>query len=406
MGIGTFGSFTQARLALYASQIGLTVTGNNIANVNTSGYTRQRLDQKSLYNAGADRYYSTTGVKVGQGVLCHGLSQLRDPYLDIQYRSKTADVGAMDALLEGLSRIAGVLDETGKGGEITEGKEFGILAAEFRKVFDALNNLTAETGHNEYDIQVKAACKNLADMMRSYGRGLEEQYKSTVTMFEQNVSQVNTILTNIRNLNENIRQADISGDDALEMRDERNLLIDQLSEYIKIDVSYSTEKIGVGAEVEKLIIKLDNANPDSSVHTDETVLIDGIYSSQLSIDAVLNKKAYKYMEADGTLTNNEARAQVPQRNPASLLDPTDPAYDGKNLYLDKDGNPTANEADAKLVTNENPDYDKTGANDGLLYLKADGTATATYAEAAHVQNFDITVSELKDRNGRLLFTIV
>ena len=405
MGIGTFGSFTQARLALYASQIGLTVTGNNIANVNTSGYTRQRLDQKSLYNAGADRYYSTTGVKVGQGVLCHGLSQLRDPYLDIQYRSKTADVGAMDALLEGLSRIAGVLDETGKGGEITEGKEFGILAAEFRKVFDALNNLTAETGHNEYDIQVKAACKNLADMMRSYGRGLEEQYKSTVTMFEQNVSQVNTILTNIRNLNENIRQADISGDDALEMRDERNLLIDQLSEYIKIDVSYSTEKIGVGAEVEKLIIKLDNANPDSSVHTDETVLIDGIYSSQLSIDAVLNKKAYKYMEADGTLTNNEARAQVPQRNPASLLDPTDPAYDGKNLYLDKDGNPTANEADAKLVTNENPDYDKTGANDGLLYLKADGTATATYAEAAHVQNFDITVSELKDRNGRLLFTI-
>ena len=405
MGIGTFGSFTQARLALYASQIGLTVTGNNIANVNTSGYTRQRLDQKSLYNAGADRYYSTTGVKVGQGVLCHGLSQLRDPYLDIQYRSKTADVGAMDALLEGLSRIAGVLDETGKGGEITEGKEFGILAAEFRKVFDALNNLTAETGHNEYDIQVKAACKNLADMMRSYGRGLEEQYKSTVTMFEQNVSQVNTILTNIRNLNENIRQADISGDDALEMRDERNLLIDQLSEYIKIDVSYSTEKIGVGAEVEKLIIKLDNANPDSSVHTDETVLIDGIYSSQLSIDAVLNKKAYKYMEADGTLTNNEARAQVPQRNPASLLDPTDPAYDGNNLYLDKDGNPTANEADAKLVTNENPDYDKTGANDGLLYLKADGTATATYAEAAHVQNFDITVSELKDRNGRLLFTI-
>ena len=78
MGIGTFGSFTQARLAIYASQTGLTVTGNNISNINTPGYTRQRLDQKSLYNAGADRYYSTTGVKVGQGVLCYGLSQLRD----------------------------------------------------------------------------------------------------------------------------------------------------------------------------------------------------------------------------------------------------------------------------------------------------------------------------------------
>ena len=56
MGIGTFGSFTQARLAIYASQTGLTVTGNNISNINTPGYTRQRLDQKSFYNAGADRY--------------------------------------------------------------------------------------------------------------------------------------------------------------------------------------------------------------------------------------------------------------------------------------------------------------------------------------------------------------
>ena len=405
MGIGTFGSFTQARLAIYASQTGLTVTGNNISNVNTLGYTRQRLDQKILYNAGADRYYSTTGVKVGQGVLCYGLSQLRDPYLDIQYRSKSADVGAMDALLEGLNRIAGVLDEVGKGGERPEGKEFGIIAAQFREIFSALNDLKGNTGHNEYDVQVKSACQTLTNFLQSYSRGLEEQYNNTVQMFETNVDTVNTILTNIRNLNENIRQADIFGDDALEMRDERNLLIDQLSEYIKIDVSYSMEKVGVGAEVEKLTIKLGNSNPDSAVHTDETVLVDGIYSSQLSIDAVLNKKAYKYMEPDGTLTNNEARAQVPARNPNSLLDPADPNYDGVNLYLDKDGNPTANEADAKLVTNENPDYDQTGANDGLLYLKADGTATASYTEAAHDPNFDITVSELKDRNGRVLFTL-
>ena len=42
--IGTFGSYTQARLAIYASQAGLSVTGNNIANINTYGYTRQRLE--------------------------------------------------------------------------------------------------------------------------------------------------------------------------------------------------------------------------------------------------------------------------------------------------------------------------------------------------------------------------
>ena len=47
--IGTFGSYTQARLAIYASQAGLSVTGNNIANINTYGYTRQRLEQSSFY---------------------------------------------------------------------------------------------------------------------------------------------------------------------------------------------------------------------------------------------------------------------------------------------------------------------------------------------------------------------
>ena len=415
MGIGTFGSFTQARLAIYASQTGLTVTGNNISNVNTQGYTRQRLNQKSLYNAGTDRYYSTTGVKVGQGVLCYGLSQLRDPYLDIQYRSKSAQVGAMDALLEGLNRIAGVLDEVGKGGEIPEGKEFGIIAAQFREVYDALNNLTSETGHDEYDVQVRSACQTLTNFLRSYSRGLEEQYNNTVNMFENNVDTVNTILTNIRNLNENIRQADIFGDDALEMRDERNLLIDQLSEYIKIDVSYSMEKVGVGAEIEKLTIKLDNANPDASVHTDETVLVDGIYASQLSIDAVLNKAAYKYVEADGkTLTNNPARAAVqdPWKNPNfGLKDANDPAYDDNYPGVDVefvkmvDGKITAaaDEADAGVKPN-NPDYDPT--QEGLLYLKADGkTATAVYEEAAHDPNFNITVSELKDRNGRVLFTL-
>ena len=77
--IGTFGSYTQARLAIYASQAGLSVTGNNIANINTYGYTRQRLEQSSFYAGGADRYYSSFGARTGNGVLCTGVSQLRDP---------------------------------------------------------------------------------------------------------------------------------------------------------------------------------------------------------------------------------------------------------------------------------------------------------------------------------------
>ena len=102
MAISTFGSFTQARLGIYASQAGLSVTGNNISNINTDGYTRQKLQQTSSYAGGSDRYYSTYDIRVGNGVLATSVSQMRDPYLDIRYRSEMASVGANDAKLAGL----------------------------------------------------------------------------------------------------------------------------------------------------------------------------------------------------------------------------------------------------------------------------------------------------------------
>lgn len=52
----TFGSFNTVRLGIYAAQKGLDVTGNNITNINTAGYTRQRLDQVSLITSASDRY--------------------------------------------------------------------------------------------------------------------------------------------------------------------------------------------------------------------------------------------------------------------------------------------------------------------------------------------------------------
>ena len=98
MGIGTFGAFTQARLAIYAAQTGLSVTGNNISNINTPGYTRQRLNQVSLYAAGADRYYAEGDIRTGQGALVKSLSQIRSPYLDIRYRTENAKLGYQDEI--------------------------------------------------------------------------------------------------------------------------------------------------------------------------------------------------------------------------------------------------------------------------------------------------------------------
>ena len=286
MSIGTFGSFTQARLAIYAAQSGLTVTGNNISNINTPGYTRQRLDQASLYTAGSDRYYSAGDVRIGQGVLVKSISQIRSPYLDIRFRKENAQMGYMDGKLDGLNKIAMILDEVGKGDASKDEDGFGVLGLEFSELFDALGQLTDQTGQQEYDSTVRQVASNLCAKFRSYANSLQTEYENVVQAFEENVKKVNSLLTNIRDLNVEIRKCDIHGDNALELRDERNVKIDELSKLVNIQVDYSMEEFSYGVEIEKLSIRLGNSNPDGGVETDSALLIDGIFSSQFILEQV------------------------------------------------------------------------------------------------------------------------
>ena len=399
--IGTFGSFTQARLAIYAAQLGLSVTGNNISNVNTPGYTRQRLDQESFRTGGADRYQSSFDVRVGNGVLPTGVSQLRDPYLDIRFRNDNSNVGAMDAKLTGLDRIAAILDEVGKGGDVPEGEEFGIIAYHLGNLFKALSGLSDNTGQQDYDVQVRSAADTLCQVLRSYASNLSEMYDDTVKAYNQNITQINNLLSNIRDLNTAIRKSDIHGDKALELRDQRNNLIDELSKYMKIDVTYTTEDIGAGKTVEKLIISLGNANPDSSVHTDESILVDGRYCAQLmTATPKLNeekpgdKTTFQYMTETGDLTNNLEQAQMlPKEN-------TDEATKADFPYIDAQGNPVKDPDDAYKVPVPNPDYKP--------YLDKNGNPTADIdeAEMIDIPNFGLRLSELRDEYDRVLESVV
>ena len=364
--IGTFGSFTQARLAIYAAHKGLSVTGNNIANVNTVGYTRQRLEQSSFGASGADRYYSSFDSRVGNGVLCTGLTQLRDPYLDIRYRGEMANVGSMDAKLGGLENIQAVLDEVGDGDDA-----FGIIEAQLSDLVAKLRQLSDQTGHSLYDIQVRASADTLTKQLNAYASRLQEVYKNNMASYQQDVSKVNGILTNIRDLNATIRKNEIHGDNSLELRDERNVLIDQLSQYMKIDVTYTTEELGGGQTVEKLIIKLGDANPDGVAGgTDTTTLIDGVYGAQLST------------------------TQVPKPNPK--FDKTKPADDVNNpKFLDEKDQPTNDEKKAAKIDDPNLGLTVSALTDtrgGLMYTTEKGKPTeideATYKNGEPKPNVD------------------
>ena len=287
--MGTFDAFTSARLGIYAAQHGFRVTGNNISNINTVGYTRQRLDQVSFKAGAYDRYRSQLDNHVGSGALVMNINQVRDPTLDVRFRDVNASVGYNDEMLEGLERIASILDEVGVGDDTNVNKKGdGRLHAQIQAVLDALRQFSKDPTKTNNDL-VRNAASTMCEIINNYARELETLRVETEQKFNDQVKEINECLTNIRNLNEEIRDNEIFGDNALELRDERNRQIDKLSEYLHISVTYSYEDVGAGKQVEKLTIRLDDSNPDPNVHSDEALLIDGIFGAQINSPKTLPK---------------------------------------------------------------------------------------------------------------------
>lgn len=335
--IGTFGMFTTVRMGIYTSQQGLNLTGNNIANINTVGYTRQTLDLKSMNAAGVDRY-TDSNTRIGSGAYVTGISQMRDPYLDIRYRTEAASVGYMDTKLSNLNDLAAILDEVGAGDD-----ENGIISAQFSDFLATLENLTEYTGQGEFDTQVRSSASSLVALFNSYATKIDQVELNAVDRFRQDMKTVNELLQNIQNLTDQIRTGDIHGTPGLEIRDERNRLIDELSQYIKIDVRYEMETIAPSVEVEKLRIKLaDTYNPP-------IYLVDGIYAVQLQEDKDMPEinPAYdgtantqKYMKDGGGTTDTLSEAKMVKNTNfnitlSSLKDTSGKvmsSYDPKKIY--------------------------------------------------------------------------
>ncbi len=227
----TFAGFTMAQHALLANQRALDVAGQNLSNINTEGYTRQRLDLASISPTGASYTTSEQDNKVGQGVMMTGITQIRDPFLDIQYRNQVAKVGTVDATDVVLERLGNMFDET----------DSTAIRAAFNDVITQLNNLasSATAGEESMDAIVRSSFESLLNLFNQNAlelKGLEEEivYK----MEESLIPNLNTAMEQIAQLNVTIKNTQVLGNPAHELTDQRNMLLDEIASYLPIDVSY------------------------------------------------------------------------------------------------------------------------------------------------------------------------
>src|SRR5690606_36504278 len=105
------------RSGIFTSQQGLNLTGHNISNSDTVGYTRQRMVTKSIeppVNTGLLR--SPTKGQIGGGVDVVAIDQIRDKFLDMQYRRENTSRGEWTARTEALQYIEDIFNEPSETG--------------------------------------------------------------------------------------------------------------------------------------------------------------------------------------------------------------------------------------------------------------------------------------------------
>lgn len=234
----TFAGFSTALSAIQANQKRLDLVGQNLSNMNTPGYTRQQLETSSLnYSGPVSHYMNGSEVVVGFGVSMNKVSQIRDPYLDAQYRAQMNKSSYTDSMQQALDSLSKILDESDKSG--------------LRQAFDDIQSTLlqyhdpANINDPVFESELRSRVQALTNMFNDASKQLDaaqkaeyEKLDGTGTSEQGAVQKVNDLLSQIGNLNRQIKQNQILGQQSLELQDERNMLLDELSSYIPIEVTY------------------------------------------------------------------------------------------------------------------------------------------------------------------------
>lgn len=198
-----------------------TVT-NNIANAQTKGYSRQTVTQEA---ADALRVFATYGC-AGAGVDTVAIERMRDSFYDTRYRNNNATLGEYDIKKYYTDTLQQYLDDDGAG-----------FSSIFTKFSAALESITTNASSTESKAQFIAVAKSMATYFNNTAANLKELQKDVNAQIKIRVDRINSLAGEIATLNKQINVVEMSTNGkANELRDKRDLMIDELSAIVDVDV--------------------------------------------------------------------------------------------------------------------------------------------------------------------------
>jgi flagellar hook-associated protein 1 FlgK len=243
----SYGLLNIGKQALTSNQTALSVVGQNIANVNTEGYSRQRPEFASRENIG--------------GVEVYDIARIADQFLNRQIWADKASFSNADMFKTYANELDNLLASEATSISTAMDNYFGALQT-------AVDDPTSLPNRELFVAQADALVRRFNDL----DANLERQNGSINGRLESSVAQVNAIARNIAELNDNLRIAKAGGKDVNELLDKRDAKLDELAKYVNFTTieNNKTGEIGVyigkgeplvvGKDANELIATVDPAD--------------------------------------------------------------------------------------------------------------------------------------------------
>jgi flagellar hook-associated protein 1 FlgK len=216
--VSTFSALNAATTALWAQRRALDVTGQNIANVNTDGYSRQRVDLQAIGGSVVPAFYSTS-PGIGGGVSADNITRIRDAFLESRGHTETANSARMTVESDAFELVEQAFREPGDTG----------IQSLLSDVWNGFEDVTNNPKDDAARAQVLQQLGTLVGGIHFSQEALGAQWGQTRENLEVLVKDVNASASTIATLNKSIKNANIAGMPANDLTDQRDLLVMKLA---------------------------------------------------------------------------------------------------------------------------------------------------------------------------------
>lgn len=263
---GLIGSLHSAGTGMSVSQASIQTTSHNINNMNTPGYSRQKVEQSAKSAYSNPGYNSSLGPgQLGTGVQATDIVRIRNTFYDFQYRNETHNYGQTSIKYQHYTNMEKIFNEPSDSA-------ISSSMSEFFSSWQELSKSPNDAGAKDIVIQ---NAKYLANNISTVKSKLDQLSSQAEKKLNDDVSEINDMLNQIRDLNKDIKLIQGSGKTPNDLMDKRDAVIDDLSYKLNLENS----------DVQKLINKkLEDGTP---VTLDELKNIKGVSGEiQGSLDMI------------------------------------------------------------------------------------------------------------------------